>query len=158
MATFLDRLPWAMRGPALRAGLTQPNDAYSTQTWLGRWLWDLCDLNSRQVPPDIRPDAFGSVVDVFLTRREQIDSFFGVCPATGLRLPHMKSSPDRLWEVLPGKTPCIGPPPWYDVPGFFDSCPGAEQTSMASYGVRLASEQAGHQQNWNALAERELAP
>ena len=27
------------------------------------------------------------------------------------------------WKLLPGKRPPEGPPPWYDLPEFFPSCP-----------------------------------
>jgi hypothetical protein len=157
LATVLGRLPPTMRCPTLRAGLTRPNDACTTQTWFEEWLHDLCELRSR-VPPDISPEKLRSVVDVFLSRREQIDSHFGICPATGLRLPRVKSSPGRDWKVLPGKTPLVGPPPWYDCPEFFDSCPGCGADKYGILRCQLVSEKAVRQQDWRALAEQELAP
>jgi hypothetical protein len=157
LATFLDRLPARMRCPVLRAGLTEPDDVHTGRTWLDCWLRDVCALDSR-IPPDIDPEAFSRVLDVFLARRQEVASFFGLCPATGLRLPRVKSpATGPVWMVLPGKTPLVGPPPWYDVPEFFVSCPGCGAEKYGILRCQLASE-TERQQNWRALAERELAP
>ena len=102
LAVFLDRLPREMRGSALKAGLTQAIDTYTASTWLEQWLRELCNLDNR-IPPDIDCEAFGSVVDVLVNQRDEIDAFYGTCPATGLRLPRVKSPPlNKWWPLLPG--------------------------------------------------------
>jgi hypothetical protein len=162
LATFIDRLPPAMRAPVLRAGLTEPRDEYrKAYTWLEDWLDNLCELCSR-VPPDIDRGAFGALLNVFLTRRQEVDSFFGVCPATGLRVPRVKLPPGGIaawpWPALPGKTPLVGPPPWYDAEEFFAHCPGCAAEKYGTLRCQQASEQAARQQPWPEWAEAELSP
>jgi hypothetical protein len=41
-----------------------------------------------------------------------------------LEYPCHRTPPLSAWKVLPGKVPLRGPPPWYDLPDFFDACPG----------------------------------
>jgi hypothetical protein len=47
-----------------------------------------------------------------------------VCVRCGLEYPRHKTPPLGEWKVLPGKRPQEGPPPWFDLPEFFSSCPG----------------------------------
>jgi hypothetical protein len=55
-----------------------------------------------------------------------------VCNRCGLEYPKHKSPPLTEWKVLPGKIPLEGPPPWYDLPEFFQACPccGASRFDM----------------------------
>jgi hypothetical protein len=159
LATFLDRLPDAMRVPVLRSGLIKSDNRLDLErTWLGRWLYDVCELDCR-IPPDIDREAFGSVLDVFLTRREGIDHYFNLCPATGLRVPRVgKQDGTHPWKVLPGKTPLVGPPPWYDVPEFFAACPGCGADKYGTLRCQQASEQAARARPWHEWAATELDP
>jgi hypothetical protein len=47
-----------------------------------------------------------------------------VCRQCGLEHPKHKTPPVSEWKLLPGKQHQVGPPPWYDLPAFFRSCPG----------------------------------
>jgi hypothetical protein len=47
----------------------------------------------------------------------------GVCQLCGLEHPKHKAPPLSEWKLLPGKQHQVGPPPWYDLPAFFRSCP-----------------------------------
>ena len=46
-----------------------------------------------------------------------------VCNQCGLEYPRLKAPPMETWKLLPGKTPFKDPPPWYDLPCIFKSCP-----------------------------------
>jgi hypothetical protein len=156
MTSFLLATPKELRDRVVTSGFRDPMGEYDREGWLTRWVWDLVNLRSR-VPPGIDPEAFGQVVLIHLERRREMNSFHGVCPRTGLRVPRVKRHPGDPWKVLPGKVPCQGPPPWYDCPEFFSTCPGCGALKYGILQCQLASEPA-NSQDWPALAARELAP
>jgi hypothetical protein len=47
-----------------------------------------------------------------------------VCNRCGLEYPRHRVPPVGTWRLLPGKQPGVGPPPIYDLPELFQSCPG----------------------------------
>jgi rubredoxin len=47
-----------------------------------------------------------------------------VCRQCGLEYAQHKNPPLSEYKLLPGKRPFEGPPPWYDLPYLFESCPG----------------------------------
>ena len=104
-------------------GLVKPPFAGHPPTcWLHYWVMNLADLDCR-LPPDLKPQTMGAVLEVFLHQFDLMDTSTEVCTACGLRLPTHKSPPYNEWRLLPGKTPMVGDPPWYDLPEFFRGCP-----------------------------------
>jgi hypothetical protein len=170
LATFIDRLPPAMRGPVLVAGLAEIDldrvhpgkQRFPDDSWLGCWLYSLCELDSR-IPPDLDPAAFGLVLDVMLARRAEVDRFdhYGTtyaCPATGLWVPRPKQ---KTWRVIPGKVPCEGPGPWYFGDEFFETCPGCGAGRWEKYGglvCQSAAEKPARTRPWPEWARAELDP
>jgi hypothetical protein len=51
-----------------------------------------------------------------------------VCRGCGLECPRHRSPPVNQWILLPGKTPLVGPPPWYDLPELFPVCPACAES------------------------------
>jgi hypothetical protein len=84
------------------------------------WFRDLARGRCRL--PDMTPAAMKAVLLAWLS--PECDCFARVCRQCGLEYPCHKRLPLSEWKVLPGKVPQQGPPPWYDLPDFFDACPG----------------------------------
>jgi len=121
LALFFERLPSELRASvAVSKALT--DDGPRGNPWLRRWLMEVVGLRSR-IPPDISFAVMGELTDLYTHRGEEIDSYFPVCDGCGLRRPAHRHPPLSEWKLLPGRTPLVGEPPWYDLPEFFDSCP-----------------------------------
>jgi hypothetical protein len=100
------------------AALEQWNDRQA-----GPYAGWFCDLaRERCRLPDLAPAAMKAVLLAWLS--PECDSGARVCRPCGLEYPSHKSPPMSEWKVLPGKVPFQGPPPGYDLPDFFDACPG----------------------------------
>jgi hypothetical protein len=84
------------------------------------WFRDLAKERCRL--PDLAPTAMKAVLLAWLS--PECDSIARVCRQCGLEYPDHKRPPLSEWKLLPGKVPQQGPPPWYDLPDFFDACPG----------------------------------
>jgi hypothetical protein len=84
------------------------------------WFGDLAQERCRL--PDLAPAAMKAVLLAWLS--PECDWGARVCRQCGLEYPCHKSPPLSEWKVLPGKIPLEGPPPWYDLPDFFEACPG----------------------------------
>jgi hypothetical protein len=93
-----------------------------------RWFREL--LGGRCRLPELAPATMKELLLVWLS--PDCDDFTSVCRRCGLLFPRKRSSPWKEWKLLPGKVPLVGPPPWYDVPVFFESCPecGASTNDM----------------------------
>jgi hypothetical protein len=52
-----------------------------------------------------------------------LNSYTSVCNQCGLEYPTLQAPPIGTWKLLPGKIPHKDPPPWYDLPAIFKSCP-----------------------------------
>jgi hypothetical protein len=104
------------RGPveaALGQWIEEQNGPYS------RWFWDLGSGNCRL--PEIPAQVMKELLLAWLS--PEIGFGVPVCRQCGLEYPH-RQPPLKQWKLLPGKVPCQGPPPWYDLPTFFGTCPG----------------------------------
>jgi hypothetical protein len=84
-----------------------------------RWLDDLQDGCCRL--PELTPEAGRDVLLAWLS--PEVDGG-RICRQCGMEYPNHRHPPLSEWRVLPGKTPLQGPPPWYDLPEFFQNCPG----------------------------------
>jgi hypothetical protein len=82
--------------------------------WLDHLLHGRCRL------PELAPEACKDLLLAWPS--PEVDGGM-VCRHCGLEYPKHRHPPLREWKVLPGKTPLEGPPPWYDLPEFFASCP-----------------------------------
>jgi hypothetical protein len=85
-----------------------------------RWFREL--LGGRCRLPELAPPTMKELLLAWLS--PDCDNFTSVCRGCGLLRPNKRSSPWKEWKLLPGKVPLVGPPPWYDVPVFFEGCPG----------------------------------
>ena len=90
-----------------------------------RWLGELFRGTSRL--PELAPESMKQLLLAWLSQECAV--FMPVCRGCGLMYPHHRSPPLNEWKLLPGKTPRVGPPPWYDLPEFFSSCPGCRGSS-----------------------------
>jgi hypothetical protein len=82
------------------------------------WLRDLRQGRCRM--PELTPAV---MKDLLLTWLSPEADGGMVCRACGLEYPQHRRPPLSMWKLLPGKRPMEGPPPWYDLPEFFTSCP-----------------------------------
>jgi hypothetical protein len=85
-----------------------------------RWFREL--LHGRCRLPELAPSTMKELLLVWLS--PDCDDFTSVCRGCGLLWPKKRSPPPKEWKLLPGKVPLVGPPPWYDLPVFFEGCPG----------------------------------
>ena len=83
-----------------------------------RWLQDLLDGRCRM--PELSAEAGKELLLAWLS--PEVEGAY-VCMQCGLEYPKHRSPPLSEWKVLPGKTPLVGEPPWYDLPEFFHACP-----------------------------------
>jgi hypothetical protein len=83
-----------------------------------RWLNDL--LEGRCRLPKLSPEACKALLLAWLS--PEVDGAM-VCNQCGLEYPRHRAPSMSEWKVLPGKIPLQGPPPWYDLPEFFQTCP-----------------------------------
>ena len=72
--------------------------------------------------PELAPQTMKQLLVAWLS--PDCDHMTRVCRGCGLLYPHPRSSSLRDLKLLPGKVPLVGPPPWYDFPVYFPSCPG----------------------------------
>jgi hypothetical protein len=86
---------------------------------LDSWLRDLQDGRSRL--PELTPPVMKAVVLSWF--HPDLDTFSSVCNQCGLQYPRLQAPPPNTWKVLPGKVPHVDPPPWYDLPEIFKTCP-----------------------------------
>jgi len=84
----------------------------------GGWTHDLYLGRCRM--PELSPETIKAVLLAWLS--PEADGGM-VCRGCGLEYPRHRSPPMNQWRVLPGKIPLQGPPPWYDLPEFFQACP-----------------------------------
>jgi hypothetical protein len=114
-----------------QARVLPPDDGTPTGSdWpLRRWLDSLLD-GSSQLPDGLAPETVRALLAALLQPKQT--SYHRVCLGCGLSRPHLDTR-GLPWKVLPGKVPCQGPPPWYDVPDFFPACPhcGSDQSTWA---------------------------
>jgi rubredoxin len=83
------------------------------------WLRDLLFGRSR-LPELTAPVMKALVLSWF---HPDLDTFSSVCNQCGLQYPRLQTPPPHTWKVLPGKIPHVDPPPWYDLPEIFKTCP-----------------------------------
>jgi hypothetical protein len=85
----------------------------------GPWLRDLsrgwCRL------PKLTPEAMKDLLLAWLSPEATRGQ---ICRQCGLEYPLPRLPPSSEWKLLPGKRPMEGHPPWYDLPEFFQECPG----------------------------------
>jgi hypothetical protein len=79
--------------------------------------------------PELTPEVGKELLLAWLS--PEVDGGM-VCRQCGLEYPKHRHPPISDWRVLPGKIPLQGPPPWYDLPEFFQTCPncGASRFEM----------------------------
>jgi hypothetical protein len=70
--------------------------------------------------PELSPEVGKELLLAWLS--PQVDGSM-VCGQCGLEYPKHRHPPMSEWRVLPCKIPLQGPPPWYDLPEFFQACP-----------------------------------
>lgn len=145
--------------PDLRSAILTPDSLGMVHTaivghppsrWLDSWIRHIADFDCR-VPPDVKPETTRSLVDVYLHHLDQVDTFDMVCTTCGLCRPSHKRPPYSEWRVLPGKTPMVGDPPWYDLPEFFRDCP-----NCGTHDMMWRHRTHKFQYAWRALAMAEL--
>jgi hypothetical protein len=83
------------------------------------WLRDLSEGRCRL--PELAPAVMRELLLAWLS--PQADGGM-VCRRCGLEYPRHRSPPLSEWKLLPGRKPLEGPPPWYDLPELFRTCPG----------------------------------
>jgi hypothetical protein len=109
----------------------------------GVWLRDLCDGCSRL--PKLSPEVMRDLLRAWLS--PQADGGM-VCNGCGLEYPRHKAPPMGEWKLLPGRRPREGPPPWYDLPEFFQACPHCGGSRYDSDWPHLAG---GRDHPWQEL-------
>jgi hypothetical protein len=77
--------------------------------------------------PELAPATMKELLVAWLS--PDCDHMTRVCRGCGLLYPHPRSSLRDL-KLLPGKVPLVGPPPWYDFPVLFSSCPGCGASTL----------------------------
>src|SRR5262249_7332955 len=70
--------------------------------------------------PELTPEVGKELLLAWLS--PEVDGGI-VCRQCGLEYPKHRHPPMNEWRVLPGKVPLQGPPPWYDLPEVFQTCP-----------------------------------
>ena len=89
----------------------------------GPYRWWFRDLfQGRCRLPELAPATMKELLVTWLS--PDCDPMTQVCRGCGLLYPHPRLSSLRDLKLLPGKVPLVGPPPWYDFPVYFPSCPG----------------------------------
>jgi hypothetical protein len=89
----------------------------------GPYAWWFRDLfQGRCRLPELAPATMKELLVAWLS--PDCDHMTRVCRGCGLLYPHPRVPPRTEWKLLPGKVPRVGPPPWYDLPVIFPSCPG----------------------------------
>ena len=83
--------------------------------WFGELFRGHCRL------PELAPATMKELLVAWLS--PDCDPMTKGCRGCGLLYPQPHVPLSNL-KLLPGKQPRVGPPPWYDVPVFFSSCPG----------------------------------
>lgn len=83
-----------------------------------RWLYDLACGWCRM--PAVTPEVMKALLLAWLS--PEVDGAV-VCNGCGLEYPQHRRPPFNDWKLLPGKTPGVGEPPWYDLQEFFHACP-----------------------------------
>jgi hypothetical protein len=91
--------------------------------WWFRALFDGCCRL-----PELAPAAMKELLVAWLS--PDCDHMTRVCRGCGLLYPHPGLPSLRDLKLLPGKVPLVGPPPWYDLPVFFPSCPGCGASNL----------------------------
>jgi hypothetical protein len=89
------------------------------------WFKELIQGHCRL--PELAPESMKQLLLAWLS--PECDTLMPVCRSCGLLYPHRRSPPMTEWKLLPGKAYGVGPPPWYDFPVFFQSCPGCNASS-----------------------------
>ena len=96
------------------------------EAWLERrtgplapWLGSLEQGTSRM--PKLAPEPMAALCRAWLS--PEVGFYVHVCRQCGLARPDHKAPPTSEWKLLPGRAAGVGPPPWYDLPRFFDACP-----------------------------------
>ena len=84
--------------------------------WFRALFWGCCRL------PELAPVTMKQLLVAWLS--PDCEPMTRVCRGCGLLYPHPRLSSLRDLKLLPGKVPLVGPPPWYDFPVYFPSCPG----------------------------------
>jgi hypothetical protein len=89
----------------------------------GPYRWWFRDLfQGRCRLPELAPATMKELLVKWLS--PDCDPMTRLCRGCGLQYPQPRDPPLNEWKLLPGKEPLVGPPPWYDLPAFFPSCPG----------------------------------
>jgi hypothetical protein len=83
------------------------------------WLRSLQQGTSRM--SKLAPGPMAAVCRAWLS--PELGCYVHVCRQCGLATPDHKAPPTSEWKLLPGRVQGVGPPPWYDLPRFFDACP-----------------------------------
>jgi hypothetical protein len=101
--------------------------AQGLQAWLetgsGPYRWWFKKLGQGHCRlPVLSPESMRELLLAWLS--PACDTLMPVCRHCGMLYPQPRRPPLREWKLLPGKVPGVGPPPWYDLPEFFHSCPG----------------------------------
>jgi len=95
----------------------------------GPYRWWFRDLfQGRCRLPELAPATMKELLVAWLS--PECDPMTRVCRGCGLQYPHPRVTPMTEWKLLPGKVPLVGPPPWYDLPVFFPSCPGCGASAL----------------------------
>ncbi|MBX9681830.1 MAG: hypothetical protein K2X38_23980 [Gemmataceae bacterium] len=86
---------------------------------LAGWLGSLEHGTSRM--PKFAPQPMAAICHAWLS--PEVGYNVNVRRQCGLATPEQKAPPLSEWKLLPGHIQGVGPPPWYDLPRFFDACP-----------------------------------
>src|SRR5262245_31125789 len=104
---------------ALDAGIEHyGKDAYALP--FGPWLKGLLDDGESRIP-ELPPETMKALLLAWMS--PGATRWPLVCLDCGLCIPQHQTPPISQWKLLPGKTPNVGEPPWYDLPRFFERCP-----------------------------------
>jgi hypothetical protein len=106
-----------------RLRLDPPGENYPKDWVLQPWFDSLIRGHSKL--PSLKVQTTRALLEAWL--HPKVYCYSMVCLDCGLCRPEL--DPVGLtWEILPGKVPLVGPPPWYDVPNFFKCCPHCQST------------------------------
>jgi hypothetical protein len=110
-------------GEADQLRLNPPGERLPHDWVLQPWFHSL--ILGRSKLPNLQVQTTRALLEAWL--HPKVYCYSMVCLACGLCRPEL--DPVGLtWEILPGKVPLVGPPPWYDVPNFFNCCPHCQST------------------------------
>ena len=111
----------------------QDRVAEALQQWLEKqqgpfshWFHDLVHGNCRL--PEVPAPVMKDLLLAWLSG--DVHDCAPVCQQCGLEYPDRRQPPLTEWKSIPGKRPFQDPPPWYDLPVFFQCCPSCGASNL----------------------------